>query len=582
MMCRLLTPGLFVILFLASTAAQANETITRGNNLSTDVAEDGRLAMDLAGEIWVIPPGGGEATSITKDYGSAQRPRWSPDGSRLAFTAVAEEKHGIWIHDTSSEQTQRISENSNFDLHPTWHPDGQRLTYASDRSGTGFDLWEYDLPSGLHWRLSSRLGDETEPDWSANGRHLVYIHSNNGQWSLILRRMGEPEEILVSSSERLAGPSWRPDGSLITFWREGEDETALDMVILSRPRLVRRYMDGEDFVRSPVSWLDHHRMFYSAGGVIRQRLFNSWSSRTVPFRATIETTPDVVVEKVRRSLPRIDEPQGRLVIHAARLFDGVSGHYQRNRDIVIDRGRIVSVETHEERPGTIVIDMGDLTVLPGYVDAQARLPAEVDAGVGPLLLSAGVTTIITDHPEAEHLNAIWSGKDMPGPRLLPATDWPVGDFSGLADSMTPQLEALLLSRPARLIAFDGPVARRFSEPPTFDTGMTTVVLGSSPNGMPAGIALHAELRALVAARLKPEQALRAAGVNAAAALGVDPTLGRAATGAVADLVFVDGDPLADINSALNIVAVVRNGRFFSVAGLIDRSKAYQTVEKLDD
>jgi imidazolonepropionase-like amidohydrolase len=96
--------------------------------------------------------------------------------------------------------------------------------------------------------------------------------------------------------------------------------------------------------------------------------------------------------------------------------------------------------------------------------------------------------------------------------------------------------------------------------------------------MPAGIALHAELRALVAAQLKPEQALRAAGVNAAAELGVDPTLGRLATGAVADLVFVDGDPLTDINAALNVVAVVRNGRFFSVAGLIDRAAAPETVE----
>ena len=582
MMCRLLTAFVFLFLLLASIASQADETITRGNNLSPDVAGDGRLAMDLAGEIWVVPPGGGAATNIIAEPGSAQRPRWSPDGSRIAFTAVTQEKHGIWIHDTGSEQAQHISQGSNFDLHPAWHPDGQRLTYASDRSGTGFDLWEYDLPSGLHWRLSSRPGDETEPDWSANGRHLVYIHSIDGQWSLVLRRLGEPEEILVSGSERLAGPSWRPDGSLITFWREGDDETTLDMVILSQPRLVRRYMGGEDYVRSPVSWLDEHRMFYSAGGVIRQRLFNSWSSRTVPFRATIQTTPDVVVEQVRRTLPRIDEPDGRLVIHAARLFDGIGGRYLRDRDIVIDRGRIVSVEAHEDRPGTIVIDMGDLAVLPGYVDAQARLPDEVDTSTGPLLLSAGVTTIVADHPEAEHLNTIWSGKVMPGPRLLPATDWQVADYSSLADSMTPQLEALLQSRPARLMKFEEPVARRFSEPRTFDAGMTAVVLGSSPNGMPAGIALHAELRALVAARLKPEQALRAAGVNAAAALGADPALGRIATGAVADLVFVDGDPLEDINSALNVVAVVRNGRFFSVAGLIDRSQIDETVEKIDD
>jgi hypothetical protein len=573
-----LTALFLLCLGLASSAALADEAITQGGNLSVDVAEDGRIAMDLAGDIWAVPLGGGEATSVTQGLVSARRPRWSPDGSQLVYTAIAEQKQGIWVYDAGSGLAQFISENAHFDLHPTWHPAGKRLTYASDRTGAGFDLWEVDLPTGLHWRLSSRRGDETEPAWSADGKHLVYIHATGDRWSLVLRRLGEREEVLVSGNERLAGPSWRPDGSLITYWRDGEDGTVLDMVILSQPRLIRRYMDGEDYMTSPVSWLDKHRMFYSAAGVIRQRLFNAWSSRTVPFRATIRTAPDKVVEKIRRTLPRSGEPQGKLVVHAARLFDGIGGSYQSERDIVIEGGHITSVAAHSDHAGTIVIDMGDLTVLPGFVDAQARLPVTADERTGPLLLAAGVTTIVADHPEAEHLNTVWSGKDMPGPRILTAADWPVASYSGLADSMTPGLESLLQSRPARLIGFDQPVARRFSEPPLLEVGKTTVVLGSRPNGMPAGIALHAELRALVGADLEPDQALRAAGVNAAAELGVDPTLGRVATGAVADLVFVDGDPLTHIDSALNVVAVVRNGRFFSVAGLIERAEAPETVE----
>ena len=37
------------------------------------------------------------------------------------------------------------------------------------------------------------------------------------------------------------------------------------MVILSQPRLLRRYADGEDFVTAPVSWLDRHRMYLLGG-----------------------------------------------------------------------------------------------------------------------------------------------------------------------------------------------------------------------------------------------------------------------------------------------------------------------------
>ncbi len=565
-------------LFLLASAVVANDTITRGNDLAVDVANDGRLVMDLGGDAWLVPLAGGEALRVDGSPGALTRPRWSPDAAAFVYTATVDDQHGIWIHDRISGTSQRVSRDATLDIHPAWHPSGERLVYASDRRGLGFDLWEVDLPTGLHWRLSSRPGDETGPAWSANGRHLVYIHRDGDTWSLVLRLHGKPEETLVSGPERLAGPSWRPDGSLITFWRDTPTGVALDMVILSEPRLVRRYMDGENYSATPVSWLDKDRMFYSADGLIRQRLFDAWSSRTVPFRATVEARHEAVVERVRRTLPHLGEPPGTLVIHAQRMFDGIDGTWRRDQSIVIERGRITAVTDHRDHGDAIVIDMGDLAVIPGLVDAQTRLPGDVDAGVGPLILATGVTTIVADNDQAEHLNTIWSGKDLPGPRVLAAADWTVNAFSGLADSQTPGVDVLLGSRQARLLEVSGPIARRFSDPPSIDSGVTDIVLGTAPNGLAPGLGVHAELYALEAAGLEPEQALRAAGVNAAAALGVDPTLGRIAAGAVADLVFVDGDPLSDLADALKVVAVVRNGRFFSVAGLVERKETVETVE----
>lgn len=560
----------------------AQETITKSRNLTADVAGDGRIAIDLLGDIWIVPPGGGEAVAITRHLKSGRRPRWSPDASRIAYQAIEEGSQVLRIYDLGTEQSQRISRHTFFDLHPAWHPDGERLVYASDSTGKGFDLWEVDLASGLHWRLSNHDGDETDPAWSEDGRDLVYIHRQGDLWSLILRRQGLPEETLLSTTDRLAAPAWRPDGSLITYLRKSASESTIEMVILSQPRLIRPYMSGEDYVLAPVSWSDRHRMVYTADGVMRQRLFNSWSSSPLPFRATIlADEPTAQASSKRRPLPRVNEPDGRLIIHASRLFDGVGGGYQADRDVVIDGGRISAVEPHIDRSGSIVINMGDLTVLPGYIDAHARLLAVSDRfgdNIGAFLLTTGVTTIVAQHNDAERLNALWSGKETPGPRLLSAREWPVGQVSGMADSMTPGLAALLDSRQARLIDVSAPVARRFAETPDLDAGRRSVVLASFDNGLPAGIAVHAEFRALAAAGLRSEQSLRAAGVNAAAAIGVDPLLGRIAVGAAADLVFVDGDPLANIEDALNIVAVVRNGRFFSVRGLIDRLQTPKSVE----
>ena len=565
---------------LASSPLDAQETITGGRNLSADATGDGRVAIDLAGDIWVVPPSGGKATSITHELKSARRPRWSPDASKIAYQAVSEGVQGLWIYDFATQQSRNISGGAFFDLHPAWHPDGERVVYASDRTGTGLDLWEVDLPTGLNWRLGNRAGDETDPAWSADGQDLVYIHHQDGDWSLILRRRGLPEETLLSTTDRLAGPSFRPDGSLITYIRKGASGSTIDMVILSRPRLIRPYATGEDFVLAPVSWVGRHRMLYTANGSIRQRLFNSWTSSPLPFRATIrEETSTAAIPPKRRQLAPIDEPVGRLIIHASRMFDGLGGGYQSDKDIVIDRGRISAVEPHRDRPGSIVIDMAGLTVLPGYIDADASLPADCGDDLGPLLLTTGVTTIVARQPDFKRLNALWSGKQTPGPRLLSTAEWQPGKVSGIADSMTPGLQALLRSRQAQLIGVSAPVARRrFAETPSLDAGVTSIVLGSNDNGLPPGVALHAEFRALAAAGLRSEQSLRAAGVNAAAALQLDPFLGRIAVGAAADLVFVDGDPLSNIEDALNIVAIVRNGRFFSVPGLIDRAQTTESVE----
>jgi imidazolonepropionase-like amidohydrolase len=108
--------------------------------------------------------------------------------------------------------------------------------------------------------------------------------------------------------------------------------------------------------------------------------------------------------------------------------------------------------------------------------------------------------------------------------------------------------------------------------------VTAAVVTSRSTGLPSGTALPTQFRAMTIAGLTPAQTLRGMGVNAAAAMRADPYLGRIATGASADLVFVDGDPLADIGDALNVVAIVRNGRFYSVSGLFDRAKSAESVD----
>jgi imidazolonepropionase-like amidohydrolase len=88
-----------------------------------------------------------------------------------------------------------------------------------------------------------------------------------------------------------------------------------------------------------------------------------------------------------------------------------------------------------------------------------------------------------------------------------------------------------------------------------------VIAGSDapwPNIVP-GFGLHDELALMVDAGLRPADALAAATVHAAAALGVGDQVGALMPGYRADVVVVTADPLADILALRDIRLVVRAG-----------------------
>jgi len=63
-----------------------------------------------------------------------------------------------------------------------------------------------------------------------------------------------------------------------------------------------------------------------------------------------------------------------IVLHAARLLEVDTGNILRPGEILVDGGRIKAVGTAVDHPrGATVIDLGDMTLLPGLIDAHVHL-----------------------------------------------------------------------------------------------------------------------------------------------------------------------------------------------------------------
>jgi imidazolonepropionase-like amidohydrolase len=81
-----------------------------------------------------------------------------------------------------------------------------------------------------------------------------------------------------------------------------------------------------------------------------------------------------------------------------------------------------------------------------------------------------------------------------------------------------------------------------------------------------------ELVLLVEAGLTPADALRAATMNPARALGREQDLGTVARDKLADLVILDGDPLADIQNIRKVHLVIKAGIVYEPAQLVTTSR----------
>jgi hypothetical protein len=87
-------------------------------------------------------------------------------------------------------------------------------------------------------------------------------------------------------------------------------------------------------------------------------------------------------------------------------------------------------------------------------------------------------------------------------------------------------------------------------------------VGVGSHGQLQGLGYHWELWAMASGGLSPHDALRAATIYGAEAIGLGKDLGSIEAGKMADVLVFDADPLSDLRNSVRIQYVVKNGRIY--------------------
>ncbi len=172
----------------SSRPRSASINVTEGTWVSLDVSPDGStIVFDLLGDIYSLPIDGGKATAITQGMAWDIQPRFSPDGSQIAFISDRDGGDNVWLQDLGSGDSRQLTFES-FRLlnNPSWSPDGQyiaaRKHFTTSRSlGTG-EIWLYHVDGNRSQKGQQVVArpnetfqkEQGEPTFSADGNSIYF------------------------------------------------------------------------------------------------------------------------------------------------------------------------------------------------------------------------------------------------------------------------------------------------------------------------------------------------------------------------------------------------------------------------
>lgn len=294
-------------------------TTDEGTWISLDVSPDGeRIVFDLLGDLYVIPISGGKATRLTSGTPWDGMPRWSPDGSRIAFISDRDGADNLWfVAPDGTGLRRRTSEVTNTLSSPAWSPDGRYLVvrrfgpYPTEENYlTNVPLWMYHVDGGAGTQIypasTSVKSTNTGAAFSSDGRRLYlsthaggYSGENVGAYQVVEYDLADgAERKLTAGAGGGLRPITSPDGRWLVYATRTGARTALRIRDLTThedswlvPHVQRDDQEGyapNDVFPGYAFTPDSRSVVFYAGGKIERVDVASREVSVIPFSVDVE------------------------------------------------------------------------------------------------------------------------------------------------------------------------------------------------------------------------------------------------------------------------------------------------------
>ncbi|HEY4071035.1 MAG TPA: S9 family peptidase [Sphingomicrobium sp.] len=230
--------------------------VRKSNDIMTDKARP---------TIWIIDLATGQQRPLLAGSGSYFSPRWSPDGTRLAYVAAEGGSPQLYVRWMNSGESARITGLPDSPDSLAWSPDGRRIGYAMFVPDEPAKLGSApDKPEGAKWADPLVVIDKVTYRTDEGG----YVKPGYEQIFWVPADGGAPTQLTFGATHAGGQIAWTPDSRAILFganlnkdWERDVTESEIYRVSIdggSPVALTTR--KGPDF--SPAVSPDGHHIAY--------------------------------------------------------------------------------------------------------------------------------------------------------------------------------------------------------------------------------------------------------------------------------------------------------------------------------
>ena len=438
--------------------------VTEGTWLNLDVSPDGeRIVFDLLGDLYLIPIGGGEAEALTNGLAWDMMPRFSPDGSEIAFISDRSGGDNVWTIPADGGEPRQISrEDFRLVNNPVWSPDGRfiaaRKHFVSTRSLGSGEIWLYHASGeGSGLQLNEKPNEQKdlgEPAFSPDGLSVYFSQDTTpggtfqygknaaeGIYSIrrIDRETGDIETVIAGPGGAVR-PTPSPDGKYLAFVRRIRFQSHLFLHDLRSGENTSIYdaldRDMQEIwavhgVYSTMAWTPDSRsvVFWAQGGLHRIDI-ETREVQSIPFRVRathrmkralnfdFEAAPETFRTKMLRWIQV--SPGGDQVV-----FQTLGRLWTRSRNpetgAVGEPRRLTTQDDHFEfypswsRDGQSIVyaswhdeDLGAVRIVPAAGGEGRKLTPDPGFYLEPAFSPDGATVVYRKSRSGGILSPLWS------------------------------------------------------------------------------------------------------------------------------------------------------------------------------